>query len=45
MNDDFRRSLYVLFGASALLLTQSLFWAGLVIALTWLILHGTERGW
>lgn len=45
MNDDLRRSLYVLFGASALLLTQSLFWAGLVVALTWLILYGTERGW
>ncbi len=45
MNDDFRRSLYVLFGASALLLTQSLFWAGLVVGLAWLILHGTERGW
>lgn len=45
MNDDLRRSLYVLFGASVLLLTQSLFWVGLAVGLTWLILRGTERGW
>ena len=45
MNDDFRRSLYVIFGASTWLLTQSLFWAAIAVGLTWLVLRGAERGW
>lgn len=45
MNDDFRRSLYVIAGASTWLLTQSLAWAIVVVALTWLAIRGIERGW
>lgn len=45
MNDDFRRSLYVIAGASTWLLTQSLVWAIVGVALTWLVFCGIERGW
>lgn len=45
MNDDFRRSLYVIFGASTWLLTQSLFWAGVAVVVTWLVMRGVEQGW
>ena len=45
MNEDFRRSLYVITGASTWLLTQSLGWAGVAVVLTWLVLRGVERGW